>query len=113
MTNGQMRIENSFDYVFVSRVGNFGFVTVDDKASRDYGYSREEFLKMTIFDIEVDPPAPSQMRKIFNAVSVGEIIKVFSINRRKDGSMFPVYVRFVRTGNELALAHVPNMIAKE
>ena len=56
-------LDNSPDSTFVSRIDSFRFVDVNKSALENYGYSREEFLQMQIFDIEVEAPLREQVRK--------------------------------------------------
>jgi PAS domain S-box-containing protein len=67
------------------------FLDVNEKACRDLGYSREELLSMSIFDI--DPSFDQDARKM-----IGEQIqktgaaRFESTHRRKDGSTFAVEI---------------------
>ena len=99
-------LDNSPDSTFVSRIDNFRFVDVNKSAIENYGYSREEFLQMQIFDIEVEAPLREQVLKLYNETQVGEVIEVTGVNRRKDGSTFPVHVRFCKLDDEYAVANV-------
>ena len=97
------------DFIFVSRIDTFEFIEVSKRACDYYGYTRKEFLGMQIFDIEVNAPLVSSVRNLYNNTSVGEVIEVFGHNRRKDGTMFPVHVRFTKIDNEFAMASVRNI----
>jgi len=99
-------LDNSPDSMFVSRIDDFQFTDVNERAIENYGYSREEFLQMQIFDIEVIAPLREEVRKLYNATPIGEVIEVEGINKRKDGSTFPVQVRFCKLDNEYAVANV-------
>ena len=79
-------IDQSNDAVEVVDPHTMQFLDVNDKACKDLGYSREELLGMTVFDI--DPGSPSSLAE-FSAE--GSIVKE-AIHRRKDGSTFPVEV---------------------
>ena len=65
----------------------FQFLAVNGVATHDYGYSREEFLSMTIFDIRSE--AEAQRLKIYLALKTRDPLQVWE-QRRKDGSVFTV-----------------------
>ncbi len=92
--------------IFVSRMDDFVFTEVNDRACANYGYSREEFLKMNILDLEIDGPLHEQVRNVYDEMEIGQVVEVHGTNRRKDGSTFPVHVRFNKLDDELALAVV-------
>ncbi len=92
--------------MFVSRIDDFQFTNVNQRAIDNYGYSREEFLQMQIFDIEVVKPLREEVRKLYDATPAGKVIEVDGINKRKDGSIFPVQVRFCKLDDEYAVANV-------
>jgi len=102
----QKRIDNSPDFVFESRVDNFQFTRVNERACTFYGYSKSEFMNMNIFDIEVSPPLKEQVRELYDNTTVGSILEVFGSNRKKDGTAFPVHVRFSKINEEFAIANV-------
>ena len=99
-------LDSSPDSMFVSRIDNFQFVEVNQRAVENYGYSREEFLHMQIFDIEVEAPVMEEVGKLYNMTPIGEVIEVEGVNRRKDGSIFHVQVRFCKLDDEYAVACV-------
>lgn len=94
------------DATFVSRIDNFLFVDVNERACETYGYSREEFLQMQIFDIEVVAPLEEEIRRLYDASGIGEVIEIEGRNQRKDGTTFPVHVRFCKLDEEFAVANV-------
>jgi PAS domain S-box-containing protein len=64
---------------------------INDAAVSAYGYSRNELLSMSIYDLRADsdrPPVTSQMAQAFEK---GILFEAF--HRRKDGSTFAVEVR--------------------
>ncbi len=99
-------VNESPDMIFVSRIDNFRFTEVNDRACEHYGYTREEFLAITIFDIETDPPLIQEVRSLYDQTPVGHVVEVYGTNRRKDGSTFPVHVRFTKLDEEFAIANV-------
>ena len=99
-------LDFSPDFVFISRVDSFEFVEVSKRACEYYGYTRKEFLQMQIFDIEVDAPLVGEIQKLYESIHVGQVVEVFGHNRRKDGTTFPVHVRFSKIDKEYAVANV-------
>ncbi|HEU4635411.1 MAG TPA: EAL domain-containing protein, partial [Edaphobacter sp.] len=74
------------------------FTSVNDKAVRCYGYSREEFLSMRITDIRPQedlPQMPEELRDPRSGVVLGPFR-----HRRKDGSIFWAEVTGHDTGQE-------------
>ncbi|MCH7574486.1 MAG: PAS domain S-box protein [Candidatus Marinimicrobia bacterium] len=106
LTNYQFLLNNSPDPVFVSRIADFRFTMVNQRACDNYGYTVEEFLEMEIFDIETYEPVREEVRALYDSTSIGQVLKVEGINKRKDGTTFPVDVRFTKINGDLALAIV-------
>ncbi|HVI50349.1 MAG TPA: EAL domain-containing protein [Candidatus Sulfotelmatobacter sp.] len=67
------------------------FQDVNQAASDMVGYSREELLGMTVFDIEVGLN-PDEVRALWLDLVRGERFNIKGEQRRKDGSLFPVEV---------------------
>lgn len=75
-----------------SRDGMVRFSSADGKildvnlaAENNYGYSREEFLRLTIHDLQ--PPAPAS-QQLAGALEHGKLFE--AVHFRKNGSSFPV-----------------------
>jgi PAS domain S-box-containing protein len=82
-------LDRSNDAIEVVDPITLRFLDVNQKACSDLGYSREEMLRMTVFDIDpsVDRATHADRTELLN--QLGSFIKE-SIHRRKDGSTFPV-----------------------
>ena len=65
----------------------FKFLTVNSAAIRDYGYSTDEFLSMSVFDMRCDPETPRLAHD--GASTSGEPQELLQL-RRKDGSCVTV-----------------------
>ena len=82
-------IDQSNDAVKVVDPETLRFLDVNEKACKDLGYSREELLTMTVFDINRDIDE-SVRNRVFEVLQrVGFIVRE-GIHWRKDGSTFPV-----------------------
>ncbi|MCY7369545.1 MAG: PAS domain S-box protein [Polaromonas sp.] len=66
-----------------------GFLAVNDAAARAYGYTQEEFLRMSLFDIR--PESNHDALRLHMGQTLGLGRQVWT-HRRRDGSVFPVDV---------------------
>ncbi|WP_419659458.1 two component system sensor histidine kinase [Desulfosarcina variabilis str. Montpellier] len=67
------------------------FVDVNPAAEKQYGYTREEFLGMTYWDITCEPKASKAVIQRALKETLREAIPV-RWHRKKDGSIFPVEI---------------------
>jgi PAS domain S-box-containing protein len=67
------------------------FIEVNDAAVQRYGYSREEFLKMTLKDIRLPEDVPTLLEFI-RSLDKDSFSDIMLHHRKKDGSVFPVEV---------------------
>ncbi len=84
---------------------NGRIIEVNQQTCEDLGYSREELLKMTVYDLEVGI-SPQDLQKLWEQGTESSFT-VRGVHRRKDGSTFPVEVRVARLiygGRRLLLA---------
>jgi PAS domain S-box-containing protein len=96
---------------------NGGFYYVNDEACRSLGYTREELMRLSLFDI--DPLFPRENWaadwRRFRDQEI-ETIRMESRHRRKDGSVFPieVMVKCLRfSGTDLHLAFARDMTERK
>jgi len=85
-------VEQASEALFVHDF-NGKFVEVNNRACENLGYSRDELLKMNVFDIEQDfnlEAAQAEWIKIKH----GESFILQGRQRRKNGTVFPVEVNF-------------------
>jgi len=84
-------IDRSNDAIEVLDPETGKFLDVNEKGCVDLGYSREEFLGLSVFDI--DPlVSPSSFREVVRELRKSGSLLWEGIHRRKDGSTFPVEV---------------------
>jgi PAS domain S-box-containing protein len=84
-------IDRSNDAVEVVDPNTFRFLDVNQKACSDVGYTREEILQMSVYDIDPTVDAADRAMVIEALKQSGSLIRE-SIHRRKDGSTFPVEI---------------------
>ncbi len=76
-------------WVFDDSADHHQFLAVNDAAVKEYGYSSEEFLRMSAFDMH-PPHELARLRKQLSGTA--ELRKASWSHRRKDGQVFPVDV---------------------
>lgn len=69
------------------------FVEVNEKACHSLGYSRAELLEMSVTDVELDFDLESAQQQ-WRQIESGRQVVVRGRHRHKNGSCFPVEVRF-------------------
>ncbi len=113
-------INNAVDEIYWTKKDG-SFECVNEKAYRKLGYSKEEFSKLTLFDID-----PSLSRERFNEVwndcNIENGMECVSgstfeaINKSKDGTIYPVEVStsFLKIGDKKYLiSHVHDISVKK
>ena len=103
-------LDQSNDAIQVMDPETMRFLDVNERACVELGYSREEFLSMTVFDIDPDDDESLHARVQQQLRESGFAI-IERTHRRKDGTRFPVEVnlRRVRLDREYDVA-VPHDI---
>ena len=67
------------------------FIYVNEATCRSLGYSREELLQMTIYDI--DPGLPREIgESLWQQIKENKYLSFEATHRRKDGTVFPVAI---------------------
>jgi PAS domain S-box-containing protein len=82
-------IDHSNDAVEVVDPETLRFLDVNEKACNDLGYTREELLGMTVFDIDPNADEPCR-RAVLDGLRDSGFVMKQSVHHRKDGSSFPV-----------------------
>lgn len=87
-TRFKFLFDNAADAIFVHDL-NGNFTEVNLEACRSLGYTRDELLRLSVFDI--DPALDkSKIKEIWNKLKPGQRITNTSEHRRKDGTIFPI-----------------------
>jgi len=88
-------VDRSSDIIEVVDPETLRYIDVNDTACQSLGYSRDELLSMRVHDIDAGLN-PSAIESMNAQLRQSGSLEVESINRRKDGSTFPVEVRIKR-----------------
>jgi PAS domain S-box-containing protein len=100
-------IDRCSDAIEVIDPDTLRFLDCNESAHQCLGYSREEFLSLTVFDI--DPVVDqAEVARIHEQAEGPDYTSFESVHRRKDGSTFPVEVnvKMVRLDRDYRLAVV-------
>ena len=88
-------LDQSNDAIQVMDPKTLRFLDVNERACVELGYSREELLSMTVFDIDTDVDEKSRARVEQQLRERGFAI-IERVHHRKDGTTFPVEVNLRR-----------------
>jgi PAS domain S-box-containing protein len=100
-------IDQSTDAIEVIDQATLRFIDCNESAHQSLGYSREEFLALTIFDI--DPQIDrARLAQFDEEIKASGFATLESVHRRKDGTTFPVEVnvKLITLGKVYRLAVV-------
>jgi PAS domain S-box-containing protein len=87
----RMLVDQSNDGIEVLDPETMRFLDVNEKACSGLGYTREEFLSLSVSDIIPDASGSAQM-KVKDELQKSGAALIETLRRRKDGSTFPVEV---------------------
>ena len=65
----------------------FNIIDVNDKALSEFGYSKEEFLKLQVFDLHTESELANSL-EVLEKMQKIDSLTVKSFFKRKDGSLF-------------------------
>ncbi len=85
-------IDQSNDAIFVDDPETGRILDVNDKACNSLGYSREELLRMHVFDIEITLPDHFSWKEHAQEIKKKGYLILEGRQRRKDGTILPVEV---------------------
>ncbi len=84
-------IDKSNDAIEVIDLETGQFIDVNERACTNLGYSRNELLNMKVFDVDPNQ-TPESFQSIMDGVQHSKSTIIETLNRHKDGSIFPVEV---------------------
>jgi len=90
-------IDESNDGIEVIDPATMRFLDVNEKTCCELGYTRDELLRMTVFDINPQVTQECVARGIEEMRAPGFVI-LETVHQRKDGTKFPVEVNIKRVG---------------
>jgi PAS domain S-box-containing protein len=114
-------LEDSFERVFELspdcmlkiRAEDLKFIAVNQRACDLYGYSKDDFYAMSVFDIDLDYKSKEQIDLVTEEYRIGEVIDLEGVSKKKNGEVFSVRVRFCKIDNVHALAIVRDISEKK
>jgi PAS domain S-box-containing protein len=121
----EARFRTLFDYapegVFVINVDTLSFDDTNERAAELFGYTREEFLKVSPMDVsaEIQPdgrPAAEVMGEAIQAAMAGGSPRLEAMYKRASGEEFPVDVQVVKlpeTGRNLVRVSFVDMTERK
>lgn len=105
--------ELSPDFMFKSRISDAKLINVNQRACQFYGYTKEEFLGLNLFDIEMMPTEELFKGTAYKQLSIGEVLEVEGVHRKKDGGMFPVSMRICRLDHTYELVAITDITERK
>lgn len=87
----RLLIENANDGIEIIDAASGRFLDANERAYRELGYSRDEFLRLTVSDIAPLHP-PDSFATARDRLKVEGVRMIEDLHRRKDGTTFPVEV---------------------
>ncbi len=115
----RLLFENANDAIFLNEILDDGmpgrFIIVNSVASRLYGYSREEFLQLSIRDIVV-PGEYSTIKEVALKIRRDGEATFEAVHRRKDGTVYPVETSihtFELQGKKVGLSFILDMTERK
>ena len=114
-------LEDSFERVFdlspdcmlKIRTTDLKFIAVNQQACDLYGYSKNEFYTMSIFDVDLDRKIKEKINLYLDNYRIGEVIDLEVTSKKKNGEKFPVQVRYCKIDDVHALATVRAIVEKK
>jgi PAS domain S-box-containing protein len=107
-------VENAPDAFFLhDRRGRL--LDVNEEACRSLGYTREELLSLSVFDLATDVPR-DELVVLWSRMGEGETMSLEGGQTRRDGSSLPVSVKvthFTRAGQDFFVALVRDITAQK
>lgn len=110
-------LDNSFNEIYIFDVQTFKYVQVNRGGCENLGYTQEELLQLTLFDLTPEL-RPDRFEQLIKPLRRGSALRIVfeTVQKRKDGSIYPVEVRLQLTsidGSSLFLATVQDITERK
>lgn len=107
-------LDQSIDTIEVVDPETGGFLDINEKGCNEHGYTREEFLKLKVPDIDPTFDASAFQKSIQDLKKSG-IVRIESTHRRKDGTTFPVEInlKYVQLDRDYIVGVVRNITERK
>jgi PAS domain S-box-containing protein len=98
-------LDQSTDSIRVIDLESLRFLDVNERSCEELGYSREELLSMTVYDIDLNADR-NLLERVRQQLKETGFAMMETVHRRKDGTTFPVEVnmRQVRLDREYGVS---------
>lgn len=83
-------LDKSSDAIYINDPKNGCFIDFNERALEMLGYSRQELMKLCVHDIEESFDGPEEWEEQMRMLEADKVIVAEGVNRRKDGTTFPV-----------------------
>jgi PAS domain S-box-containing protein len=87
----RMLFSEAADAISVSNLEG-RLLRVNRRACESTGYSREELLKLKVYELDADYASPELFKAFVNDLKPGQPVTLKSRHKRKDGTIFPVEI---------------------
>ena len=104
----QACLNNSPDIALLIRIDDYRLAAINERARKEYRYTKKQFLTLHVFDIEAHPQQDKEVLALYKNATIGTVVTYEGFNKRKDGSEFPVEVRFSKINSTFILANIKN-----
>lgn len=105
--------ELSPDCMLKIRTTDLKFMAVNQQACDLYGYSKNEFYAMSVFDVDLDDKTKERINLYLKKYRSGEVIDLEGVSKKKNGEIFPVQVRYCKIDKVHTLATVREIVEKK
>ncbi len=101
-------VDRSSDTIEVVDLASGRFLDVNERGCLEHGYTREEYLSLTVFDIDTEITPEIYAQRVSEITSGKKVGSLISQHRRKDGSLFPVEIniKFIQLDKEYMVSTV-------
>ena len=108
-------IDRSSDAIEVIDPDTLRFLDCNESAYKDLGYSREEFLSLSVYDIAPTTVDERMKERLDREMDRSGFVMFETVHQRKDGSTFPVEVNLktVRLEKDYSLAVVRDITERK